>query len=71
MLLSGMGSDGAFELKTLRDRGGITIAQNRESSVVFGMPGKAIQLDAALYILPPEGIIQLLAGLVKDQRNGG
>ncbi|GFO69802.1 chemotaxis response regulator protein-glutamate methylesterase [Geomonas limicola] len=63
VLLTGMGSDGAKELKLLRQAGGITIAQNRESSVVFGMPGEAIRLDAASYILPPEGIIELLTRL--------
>jgi len=67
VLLSGMGCDGASGLKTMREQGGITIAQNRESSVVFGMPGEAIRIDAAQYILPPEGIIQLLAGLVRPQ----
>ena len=67
VLLTGMGSDGASGLKTLREKGGITIAQNRESSVVFGMPAEAIQIDAAQYILPPEGIIQLLSGMVKER----
>jgi two-component system, chemotaxis family, protein-glutamate methylesterase/glutaminase len=64
VLLSGMGSDGALGLKTMKDQGGITIAQNKESSVVFGMPFEAIRLEAALYILPPEGIIELLTTLV-------
>lgn len=68
VLLTGMGSDGASELKVMKDRGGITIAQNKESSVVFGMPGEAVRIDAARYILPPEGIIQLLAGLVKPRK---
>lgn len=68
VLLSGMGSDGACGLKTLRDLGGITVAQNRESSIVFGMPGEAIQIEAARYILPPEGIIELLAGIVKARQ---
>ena len=67
VLLTGMGNDGAFELKTLRNRGGICIAQDRESSMVFGMPGEAIRIDAAQHILPPEGIIQLLATLSKRQ----
>lgn len=67
VLLSGMGSDGAPELKTMRERGGVTIAQNRESSVVFGMPGEAVRIEAAQYILPPEGIIQLLTALVQGR----
>jgi two-component system chemotaxis response regulator CheB len=63
VLLTGMGCDGARELKQLRDQGAVTIVQDRESSVVFGMPGEAIRLEAASYILPPEEIIQLLIRL--------
>jgi two-component system chemotaxis response regulator CheB len=69
VLLTGMGCDGAAGLKVLRDRGAVTIAQNRESSVVFGMPFEAIQIDAAQYILPPEGIIQLLSGVVTPRKS--
>ncbi|HEY5513975.1 MAG TPA: chemotaxis protein CheB [Geomonas sp.] len=69
VLLTGMGRDGAQELKTIRDRGGITIAQDRESSVVFGMPAEAIRINAALYILPPEGIIELLIRLVHARQS--
>jgi len=64
VLLTGMGKDGALELKGLREKGGITIAQNRESSVVFGMPGAAVSIDAAEYILSPEEIITVLLKLV-------
>jgi len=63
VLLTGMGCDGAKELKLLRERGGITAAQDRESSVVFGMPGEAVRLEAAAYILSPEGIVELLIRL--------
>lgn len=63
VLLTGMGSDGAKELKLLRQAGGATIVQNRETSVVFGMPAEAIRLEAASYILPPEEIIELLIRL--------
>ena len=60
ILLTGMGRDGAAELKLMRDRGAVTIAQNRESSVVFGMPGEAVKLEAAAYVLPPAGIAAVL-----------
>jgi two-component system chemotaxis response regulator CheB len=64
VLLSGMGKDGALELKLMKEQGAVTIAQNMESSVVHGMPGEAIKLGAATYILPPERIACLLGSLV-------
>jgi len=65
VLLTGMGNDGAHELKRMRDMGGITIAQNEESCVVFGMPKVAIELGAAKYISNPEEIADLLNNLVQ------
>jgi two-component system chemotaxis response regulator CheB len=63
VLLTGMGQDGAEELKRLKEVGAVTIAQDKESSVVHGMPGHAIQLDAAKLILSPDDIAQTLATL--------
>lgn len=60
VLLTGMGKDGAAELRQLRDCGAWTIAQDRESSVVHGMPGEAIQLGAAAQILPATRIASAL-----------
>jgi len=57
ILLTGMGADGAKGLRELADAGNMTIAQDKESCVVFGMPKVAIELGAARYIMPPEGII--------------
>jgi len=54
VLLTGMGVDGAAELKQLKDAGALTIAQDEESSVVHGMPGQAIKIGAAKLVLPPE-----------------
>jgi two-component system, chemotaxis family, protein-glutamate methylesterase/glutaminase len=64
ILLTGMGRDGAEELKLMKDGGAVTIAQDKESSVVHGMPGEAIKLDAATYVLPVEKIAAALTGLV-------
>ena len=44
ILLTGMGSDGAQGMLSLKDNGAFTIAQDKKSSVVFGMPKEAIQL---------------------------
>jgi two-component system chemotaxis response regulator CheB len=69
-LLTGMGRDGAEELKQLRDMGAVTFAQDKDSSVVHGMPGAAILLDAATYILPPAKIPAVLTNLArKSGRN--
>jgi two-component system chemotaxis response regulator CheB len=64
ILLTGMGRDGAVELKEMKDRGAITIAQDEESSVVHGMPGVAIALGAATHVLPPDRIANALIELV-------
>ena len=63
VLLTGMGNDGALELKRLKEIGAVTIVQDEESSVVFGMPGQAIKLDAATSVLPPERIAAKLKEL--------
>jgi two-component system chemotaxis response regulator CheB len=65
ILLTGMGKDGAEELKMMKQTGAITIAQNKESAVVHGMPGEAIKLGAVTHVLPPEGIADFLVALTK------
>jgi two-component system chemotaxis response regulator CheB len=64
VLLTGMGQDGAVELKQMKDRGALTIVQDRETSVVYGMPGAAVALGAATFVLPAEGIAAALLNAV-------
>ncbi len=52
VLLTGMGRDGAAGLLALNRRGWHTIAQDQESSVVYGMPKAAAEIGAAVEILP-------------------
>jgi len=63
VLLTGMGKDGALELKSMKELGAVTIAQDKETSVVHGMPGEAISLGGATHVLPPEKISILLTSL--------
>jgi two-component system chemotaxis response regulator CheB len=65
ILLTGMGRDGAAGLKRLREAGGVTIAQDEASSVIFGMPAEAIRLGAAEHVLAPEQIARMIRSLVK------
>jgi two-component system response regulator WspF len=51
-LLTGMGADGACGLLRLRQAGWLTLAQDKETSVVYGMPQAAVKLGAACQILP-------------------
>jgi len=60
VLLTGMGRDGAIGLKAIRDVGFHTIAQDRQSSSVYGMPKAAAALDAATEILPLSDIARAL-----------
>jgi len=67
VLLTGMGRDGAAELKEMKDRGAVTIVQDEESSIIFGMPGEAVALNAHTHILPPDKIATLLGTLTGDR----
>ncbi|MBI5756263.1 MAG: chemotaxis-specific protein-glutamate methyltransferase CheB [Nitrospirae bacterium] len=67
VLLTGMGKDGADELKLMKERGAVTIAQDRKSSVVFGMPGEAVRLGAAQFVLPPDKIPKVLESMIKGE----
>ena len=60
VLLTGMGSDGAEELLQLKRKGAVTIAQDKASSVIYGMPGEAVRLGAAAYVLAPDRIAAML-----------
>ena len=68
ILLTGMGRDGADELKLMKEKGAVTFAQDKESSVVHGMPGEAIKLNAATCILSPEEIIAALITLINKKK---
>lgn len=64
ILLTGMGSDGAEGLKKIRDAGGATIVQDEASSVVWGMPGAAVKINAAEHVVSlnkiPQKILQII-----------
>ena len=52
IILTGMGDDGARGLSEMRAAGAYTVAQDEDSSIVFGMPKEAIQRGAAMRVLP-------------------
>ena len=60
VILTGMGNDGAAGLKNILDNQGLTFAQDEQTSVVWGMPGSAVRLNAVQKILPIHKIAQAL-----------
>jgi two-component system chemotaxis response regulator CheB len=55
-ILTGMGDDGAQGMKEMHDAGAPTIAQDEQTSVVWGMPGQAVKLGGVDKIMPLESI---------------
>ena len=69
VILTGMGHDGGFGMKTIKKRGGQTIAQDSTTAVVYGMPKAAVELNAVDQSLPtgkiPEAILEEIEKLVR------
>lgn len=66
VILTGMGDDGARGIKEMRDAGAVTIAQDEQSSVVWGMPGEALKQGGINYVLPLQDIAGKLIALCFD-----
>jgi two-component system chemotaxis response regulator CheB len=66
VVLTGMGSDGARGLSAIKEAGGDTIAQNEETSVVWGMPGAAQRIGAVRHVVP----IGLVAAEIRRAMRG-
>lgn len=64
-LLTGMGRDGAEGMLAVRRAGGLTIAQDEDSSIVFGMARQAIEIGGAIHVLPLDKIAQTIISLSK------
>ena len=61
ILLTGMGSDGAEGLNSLKNSGAFTVTQNEETSEVYGMPKAALEIGAANCVLSLEQITEILS----------
>ncbi len=66
IILTGMGDDGARGLKAMHDGGALTIAQNEQSSIVFGMPKQAITLGAVDKVMPLDDIGGAIVNYVRS-----
>ncbi len=71
VLLTGMGTDGAKGLLALRRAGAVTIAQDRASCVVYGMPREAKRLDAVGTVAALADIPRVLARTIKPKGKSG
>jgi len=57
------------ELMLLKEKGAVTIAQDRATSVIYGMPGEASRRGAATYSMPSETIAATLMDMTKGGRS--
>ena len=60
VILTGMGNDGAKGMTQMHDQGALTLAQDQESCVVYGMPKVAVESGAVDESLTPEQIVKRL-----------
>lgn len=68
VVLTGMGRDGAEGIRHIKEIGGVTIAQDRETSAIYGMPKAASETGAVDYVFPPEKISRKLMELLSSHK---
>jgi two-component system chemotaxis response regulator CheB len=68
VLMTGMGEDGAAGLGLIKRAGGVTVAQNEESCVVFGMPKAAIERGYAMRVIPLDALATTLVSQCRPER---
>ena len=69
VILTGMGADGARGLGEMQEAGSLTIAQDENTSVVWGMPGEAVKRGAAQKVLALDQIPSSLSAIVKEMNS--
>lgn len=69
VILTGMGKDGAKGMLELRNLGVRTIAQDEETSVVFGMPKEAINIGGAEFVEPIGNIAERITLLTNQKKS--
>jgi len=67
IILTGMGDDGVIGMKKIKEAGGLTIAQDEKTSVVFGMPKVAIESGCIDKVLPIHDISKAIMGLIRGR----
>ncbi len=67
VIMTGMGEDGADALGAVRDAGGLTIAQDEESCVVYGMPRAAVERGTAMRVVPLDALANTLVATYAER----
>ncbi len=70
VILTGMGEDGAYGMKRIKDTGGYTIASSEDTCIVFGMPKAAIELGAVISVKPVYEIAEEIVHAIEVMLNG-
>ena len=70
VIMTGMGDDGAEGLLEMREAGALTIAQNKATCTVFGMPREAIRRGAAKVVTPLDSIAATITAWVASGDTG-